>query len=174
MNILLGVSGGIAAYKACSLASYLSKENRVKVVMTKAAMSFITPLTFQTLTKNQVLTTMEDSPEVVAHIYYPQEWSDLFIIAPATANIIGKAANGIADDVLSSCIIASDKPIIYVPAMNTHMYNNPVVQQNIEKLKSFGHRFVEPDVGALACGEEGIGKYPKMEKIIEMIKEVSA
>lgn len=168
-KILIGVSGGIAAYKACSLVSFLSKENDVKVIMTKAATEFVTPLTFQTLSKNSVLTGMEDKDraDVVAHIYYPQEWCDLFIIAPATADIIGKAAHGIADDILSSCIIASAKPILYVPSMNTHMYENPIVQGNMERLKQCGNIFIEPDTGMLACGAEGKGKYPPTKKIVE-------
>lgn len=173
-KILLGVSGGIAAYKACSLASFLSKENEVKVIMTKAATEFVTPLTFQTLTKNKVITQMfdEDRPDVVAHIYYPQDWCDLFIIAPATANIIGKATNGIADDMLSSSIIAATKPILYVPSMNTHMYENPVVQENIKRLKQRGYEFVEPDTGILACGVEGKGKYPPTKDIVSMAERM--
>jgi len=168
-KILLGVSGGIAVYKACSLASFLAKENEVKVVMTKSASEFVTPLTFQTLTKNKVITQMfdEDRADVVAHIYYPQEWCDLFIIAPATANIIGKAANGIADDMLSSCIVAATKPILFVPSMNTHMYENKIVQENIKKLKEYGYKFAEPASGMLACGTEGKGRFPGTKEIVE-------
>lgn len=173
-KILLGVSGGIAVYKACSLASFLSKENEVKVVMTEAATKFVTPLTFQTLTKNGVLIDMfdEQRPDIVAHIYYPQEWCDLFIIAPATANTIGKAANGIADNILTSCIIAATKPILFVPSMNTHMYENALTQDNIEKLKDRGYQFVEPAEGILACGTEGKGRFPNTKEIVEVAERM--
>lgn len=172
-KIIVGIGGGIAVYKACSLVSFLAKDNEVKVIMTKAATEFVTPLTFQTLSKKKVLTSMfdEERPDIVAHIYYPQEWCDYFVIAPATADLIGKAANGIADDILSSCIIACDKPILYVPSMNTVMYENPVVQKNIEYL-SKRNVFVEPDIGMLACGAEGKGKFPKIPKIIEALERM--
>lgn len=173
-KILVCVGGGIAIYKVCSLVSYLSKDNEVQVMMTKSATEFVTPLTFRTLSKNNVITNMfdEDRPEIVAHIYYPQNWADAIIIAPATANIIGKAANGIADDIVSSTIIAATKPILYVPSMNTHMYENKIVQRNMEKLKSLGSYFAEPAIGMLACGVEGRGKYPETKKIIEEVEKI--
>lgn len=173
MKIVVGISGGIAAYKSASLVSFLSKTNEVKVIMTKNATKFITPLTFQTLSKQQVLTDMfiDEEFDKVSHIYYGQEY-DVMIIAPATANLIGKVANGIADDILTSTIIASNKPIIFVPTMNTIMYENKIVQNNIEKLKNYGYHFVEPDNGMLACGIEGKGKYPKIEKIINKLNKI--
>lgn len=173
MKIVVGISGGIAAYKSASLVSFLSKTNEVKVIMTKNATKFITPLTFQTLSKQPVLTDMFDDEESdkVSHIYYGQEY-DVLIIAPATANLIGKVANGIADDILTSTIIASNKPIIFVPTMNTVMYENKIVKSNIEKLKNYGYHFVEPDSGMLACGVEGKGKYPKIEKIINKLNKI--
>ena len=169
MKIVVGISGGIAAYKSASLVSFLSKTNEVKVIMTKNATKFITPLTFQTLSKQQVLTDMfiDEEFDKVSHIYYGQEY-DVMIIAPATANLIGK----VADDILTSTIIASNKPIIFVPTMNTIMYENKIVQNNIEKLKNYGYHFVEPDNGMLACGIEGKGKYPKIEKIINKLNKI--
>lgn len=174
MNILLGVSGGIAAYKACSLASYLRRDNDIKVVMTENAAKFVQPLTFATLSRHRVLMdTFEQEDGIVPHIYYTQDWADIIIIAPATADIIGKAAHGIADDILSSCLVATTKPIVFVPAMNRHMYENTFVQENMKKLKDAGMHFVEPDTGMLACGVEGIGKFPKMQKIVEAIDMIS-
>lgn len=173
MKIVVGISGGIAAYKSASLVSYLSKENEVKVIMTKHATEFITPLTFETLSKKSVLTDMfkEKDPEIVEHIYYAQEY-DCMIIAPATANIIGKIANGIADDMLTSTVIACNKPIFIVPSMNTVMYENKIVQKNINTLKELGFYIIEPDVGMLACGVEGKGKYPEISKIVNTVKNI--
>lgn len=174
-KILVGVSGGIAVYKACSLVSYLARENEVKVIMTDAATEFVTPLTFQVLSKRGVIQDMfhDTEPDKVPHIYYPQEWSDLFVVAPATADIIGKAASGIADDMLSSCIIASDKPILFVPSMNTVMYENRVVQENIEKLCGLGHKFVSPGEGMLACGVYGKGSFPQIPDIVNEMEKMS-
>lgn len=172
-RILIIVSGGIAAYKTASLVSYLSKENTVKVMMTKHATEFITPLTFQTLSKQEVITDMfhDNEYNIIPHIYYAQEY-DFIIVAPTTANILGKVANGIADDIATSTLIATTKPIIFVPAMNQEMYLNKIVQNNIQKLKDYGYYFVEPDNGLLACGYDGIGKYPKIEKILNKLTEV--
>lgn len=174
-NILIGISGGIAVYKVASLVSYLKKNgDNVKVIMTKNATEFVTPLTFQTLSKEKVITNMFNEAEYdkVAHIYYPQEWADIFVIAPATANVIGKVANGIADDMLTSSIIATTVPVLFVPAMNTHMYANYIVQKNMKELSKYGYEFVEPDVGMLACDYEGIGKFPKLDKITNKINEI--
>lgn len=173
MNILVGISGSIAAYKACSLVSLLSKKHYVKVMMTENAMKFVTPLTFEALSKNSVITkTLGRNDGEISHIYYPQEWADLIIVAPATADIIGKAANGIADDIVTSCLIAASVPVIFVPAMNAKMYHNTFVQGNIKKLENAGMYFVEPDTGMLACGKEGEGKYPETKKIIDTIKYI--
>lgn len=172
-KILVIISGGIAVYKVASLVSYLSKENTVKIMMTKHATEFVTPLTFQTLSKQEVITDMFNAKkyDLIPHIYYAQEY-DYIIVAPATANIIGKVANGIADDITTTTLMAATKPIIFVPAMNEEMYLNRIVQNNIKKLKDYGYYFVEPDNGLLACGCKGKGKYPTTEKIINKLLEV--
>lgn len=132
-KVLFLITGGIATYKAVSLVSYYSKKNETKVMMTKNATEFVTSLTFETISKKKVLVDMfkDNEFEHVSHVYYGQEY-DFIVVAPATANILGKVANGIADDLVSSTIIASNKPIIFIPAMNTCMYNNPIVQNNIK------------------------------------------
>jgi len=172
-NILLGVSGGIAAYKNCSLVNALKTDNNIQVVMTKNAMEFIAPLTFETLSKRHVITDTfkNPTPEIIPHIYYPQEWADIFVIS-ATANIIGKITAGLADDILSTMAIAATVPVIIIPSMNTHMYENKIVQNNINKLKEFGFYFIEPGEGLLACGDIGKGKYPEIKNILENIKNI--
>ena len=172
-NLVIGVTGGIAAYKACDIVSYYkSKGYNVDVIMTKNAVKFITPLTLETLSGNKVVTDMFDKPDhmEVEHISLANK-ADLFIVIPATANIIGKVANGIADDMLSTTIMATKAPVIFAPAMNTNMYENPIVQKNMSTLESFGYRFIEPDVGRLACGDTGIGKLASKEKIIKYINK---
>lgn len=157
--VVLGVTGSIAAYKACELAGLLVKRSiDVRVVLTKEAGAFITPLTFQTISRNKVVTDMFELPE---------EWSPrhtsladqagLILIAPATANIIGKLACGICDDMLTCVVFASKAPVLIAPAMNEKMYRHPVTQSNIEKLKKIGYRFIGPVKGPLACGCEDIG-----------------
>lgn len=170
-KIVVGISGGIAAYKAIDVVNALTKEGaNVNVIMTKHALEFITPLALETLSHNKVITDMfsENNSKFVGHIYYGQK-SDLIVIVPATANIIGKVANGLADDMLSSTIIAATVPILFAPAMNEYMYKNPIVQDNIDKLKRFGYEFIEPQSGHLACGTEGIGKLANTKTIIETI-----
>ena len=169
MNILLIVSGGIAAYKSIDLCSSLVKQgNDVKVILTKNAENFVTQLPFQTLTKNRVYTsTFEEIDEnEIQHIDLTK-WADKIIVAPATANLISKFANGIADDLASSLMLAvRDVSRVYiVPAMNTFMYRNPIIQENMNKLIRLGFNFVEPDSGLLACGDVGEGKFPSIEKI---------
>lgn len=169
MNILLIVSGGIAAYKSIDLCSSLVKQgNDVKVILTKNAENFITQLPFQTLTKNRVYTsTFEEIDEnEIQHIDLTK-WADKIIVAPATANLISKFANGIADDLASSLMLAvRDVSSVYVvPAMNTFMYRNPIIQENMNKLIKLGFNFIEPDSGLLACGDVGEGKFPSIEKI---------
>lgn len=169
MNILLIVSGGIAAYKSIDLCSSLVKQgNDVKVILTKNAENFVTQLPFQTLTKNRVYTsTFEEIDEnEIQHIDLTK-WADKIIVAPATANLISKFANGIADDLASSLMLAvRDISSVYiVPAMNTFMYRNPIIQENMNKLIKLGFNFVEPDSGLLACGDVGEGKFPSIEKI---------
>ena len=169
MNILLIVSGGIAAYKSIDLCSSLVKQgNDVKVILTKNAENFVTQLPFQTLTRNRVYTsTFEEIDEnEIQHIDLTK-WTDKIIVAPATANLISKFANGIADDLASSLMLAvRDISRVYiVPAMNTFMYRNPIIQENMNKLIKLGFNFVEPDSGLLACGDVGEGKFPSIEKI---------
>lgn len=172
LNIVVGITGGIAAYKACGIISYLKSEGaNVNVIMTKNACEFITPLTIETLSKNKVVTDMFERPDYVdvKHISLARS-ADLFLIVPATANIIGKVASGIADDMLSTTIMATKAPVIFAPAMNNGMYENPIVQDNIKKLKLYGYKFIEPSIGHLACGYEAKGKLPKNEEIINYVK----
>ncbi len=170
-NIVLGVTGGIAAYKACDVASRLIKLGaEVHVIMTKAACEFVAPLTFKSITNNKVHTSLfDENEEGIPHIDLAQE-ADLLLVAPATANFIGKIANGIADDLLSSTVLAaSNKKIMISPAMNTHMYENKAVQENLEKLRGRGFVVIEPKVGRLACGAIGTGKLPEPCEIVERV-----
>ena len=169
MNILLIVSGGIAAYKSIDLCSSLVKQgNNVKVILTKNAENFVTQLPFQTLTKNIVYTSTfeEIDKNEIQHIDLTK-WADKIIVAPATANLISKFANGIADDLASSLMLAvRDISRVYIaPAMNTFMYKNPIIQENMNKLIKLGFNFIEPDSGLLACGDVGEGKFPSVDKI---------
>ena len=169
MNILLIVSGGIAAYKSIDLCSSLVKQgNNVKVILTKNAENFVTQLPFQTLTKNRVYTsTFEEIDEnEIQHIDLTK-WAEKIIVAPATANLISKFSNGIADDLATSLMLAvRDTSAVYiVPAMNTFMYRNPIIQDNMNRLIKLGFNFIEPDSGLLACGDIGEGKFPSIEKI---------
>lgn len=174
LNIVVGITGGIAAYKACGIVSYLKKMGaNVDVIMTKNATEFITPLTLETLSNNKVIVDMFDRPDYmeVKHISLARK-ANLFLVVPATANIIGKIANGIADDMLSTTIMATKAPVILAPAMNNGMYENKIVQSNIQKLKQYGYYFIEPSVGHLACGYDAKGKLPKTEEIIEYVEKL--
>jgi phosphopantothenoylcysteine decarboxylase / phosphopantothenate---cysteine ligase len=175
-NVVLGVSGGIAAYKACDIVSWLKKLNaNVYVIMTKSATEFVTPLTFQALSQNPVAVDIFEKPNSweIEHITLAKR-ADLLVIAPATANIIGKLANGIADDMLSTTVLATKATVVIAPAMNTNMYTNSIVQLNIEKLKSLGVRFIAPQTGRLACGDIGEGKLAPVETIVdEIIKSLT-
>ena len=174
-NIVIGVTGGIAAYKALEVISRLKREGaNIFVIMTKHAAEFVTPLTFQTLSKNTVVTDMFEkvSNFEVEHISLATK-ADLFLIVPATANIIGKVANGIADDMLSTTIMATKAPVVFAPAMNVNMYKNVIVQSNIEKLESYGYMFIDPIVGMLACGVEDVGKLAKPVDIVEYVKKLN-
>lgn len=172
LNIVVGITGGIAAYKACGIVSFLKGQGaNVDVIMTKNACEFITSLTLETLSGNKVVTDMFERPDYidVKHISLARK-ADLFLIVPATANVIGKVANGIADDMISTTIMATKAPVIFAPAMNNEMYENIVVQHNLEKLKNYGYKIIEPATGHLACGYEAKGKLPKNEEIIDYIK----
>ncbi|RLC50980.1 MAG: bifunctional phosphopantothenoylcysteine decarboxylase/phosphopantothenate--cysteine ligase CoaBC [Candidatus Cloacimonadota bacterium] len=169
-RILLGITGGIAAYKSVDLASKLTKSGAVvKTVMTRNACEFISPLLLKSITHQSVSVEQFNLNADIEHISLA-DWAELLVIAPATANIIGKAAGGIADDLLSTIITATISPILFVPAMNVHMYENKIVQRNIEILKKYGYFFAEPETGKLACGYEGKGRFPQVEEIIYHIK----
>ncbi|WP_077326090.1 bifunctional phosphopantothenoylcysteine decarboxylase/phosphopantothenate--cysteine ligase CoaBC [Virgibacillus siamensis] len=175
-NVLLGVSGGIAAYKACALTSKLTQQGaNVKVIMTESATKFVSPLTFQALSRNPVYTDTfdEKNPKKIAHIDIA-DWADIAIIAPATANIIGKMANGIADEMLSTTLLATQASVYIAPAMNVHMYAHQAVIANMKKLESWGYHFIEPGAGYLACGYVGKGRLEEPETIIETIKNHQA
>ena len=172
--VVLGVSGGIACYKAVELVRILVRTGfKVQIIMTRGAMEFVTPLTFQTLSGNPVATetfnlTQESE---IGHINLADA-ADLFVIAPATANVIGKISNGIADDLLTTVLMATKAPVLIVPAMNVHMYDNPILQENLRKLRRIGYHTMEPAEGFLACGYEGKGRLPDAEKIAEEIERL--
>lgn len=169
--VVIGVSGGIAVYKALDVISRLRKEDiDVRVIMTKSATEFVTTLSFQSLSQNMVVTDMFEEPKAfeIQHISLAQR-ADLMLIVPATANIIGKVASGIADDMLSTTIMATKAPVVFAPAMNTNMYENRIVQENILKLKNYGYNFIEPASGRLACGDIGKGKLQDTEIIVEEV-----
>ena len=175
-HVLLGVTGGIAAYKACQLASSLVKQHAaVNVIMTRNATEFVTPLTFDALTHTRTVTDTFDRQHSyeVEHISLAQK-ADLLIIAPATANMIAKLANGIADDMLSTTAMACTCPKLIAPAMNTNMYENPAVQRNIRRLKEDGWEVIEPDSGHLACGTSGKGRLPDPEVLLEAVDHAIA
>lgn len=175
-TILLGVTGGIAAYKSASLASLLVKAGaEVRVIMTENAKNFITPITFETLTGHKCITdTFDRNFEFsVEHVSLAQK-ADTIMIAPATANVIAKLAHGLADDMLTTTVLASKAPKIIAPAMNTGMYENPVTQDNLALLQKYGMEVVTPASGRLACGDVGAGKMPEPETLIEYIYKVCA
>lgn len=168
-KIILGVCGGIAAYKAVELLRLLTKGGAdVHVIMTRAAREFVTPLTFQTLSSNPVHTELFNLIEegAIGHISLADR-ADLFIVAPATANVIGKIAAGIADDLLTTTVMATKAPVLFAPAMNVNMYSNPIYQENEDKLRRLGYLFEAPVCGSLACGWEGEGKLAAPETIFE-------
>ncbi|MBU5467701.1 bifunctional phosphopantothenoylcysteine decarboxylase/phosphopantothenate--cysteine ligase CoaBC [Virgibacillus sp. MSJ-26] len=170
-NILLGVTGGIAAYKAYALTSKLTQSGaNVKVVMTSSATKFVSPLTFQALSRNPVYTDTfdEKDPQKIAHIDVA-DWADIVIIAPATAHILGRLVNGIADDMLSTVLLATTAPVYIAPAMNVNMYKHPAVIHNMKQLEQWGYHFIEPGAGYLACGWIGKGRMEEPESIIEVI-----
>ncbi len=173
-NIILGVTGSIAAFKAAELAHFFFKQGyEVEVIMTENAKQFITPLTFRSLTKRNVYAEMfqDDFPMDIKHISLAQK-ADVVLIAPATANIIGKIAAGIGDDMLSTTILAiRDKPVLIAPAMNTNMWDNPIVQDNIIKLKKYGYQFIEPKESMLACGVVDKGALAELEDIIKAVNK---
>jgi phosphopantothenoylcysteine decarboxylase/phosphopantothenate--cysteine ligase len=170
-RIVLGVTGGIAAYKAAALTSKLAQAGaEVDVILTHSALQFIQPLTFQSLSHRPVYTDkfQEPDPSVIAHIELADK-ADLVLIAPATANIIGKMANGIADDMLTTTVLATKAPVMLAPAMNVNMYAHPAVTANLQRLSEYGYRFIEPGEGLLACGWVGKGRLAEPEEIVEAV-----
>ncbi|AOM83241.1 bifunctional phosphopantothenoylcysteine decarboxylase/phosphopantothenate--cysteine ligase CoaBC [Salisediminibacterium beveridgei] len=170
-RVLLCVSGGIAVFKAAALTSKLVQQDyEVKVLMTDSAEKFVTPLTFQALSRGYVYddTFDEPEPEKIAHID-AADWADVVLIAPATANLIGKLANGIGDDMVTTTLLATTAPILIAPAMNVHMYEHPAVQKNMKTLEGYGCRMIEPDDGYLACGYTGKGRLAEPEDLLAVI-----
>lgn len=172
-TLLLGITGGISAYKLTDLASRLTKEGiRVLTVMTDSAQQFITPLTMETLTKQRCYTQLFDrqTPEEVTHIWLAQQ-ADVVLVAPATANFLAKMTYGLADDLLSSVLLATTAPVLVSPAMNVHMYRNPATQQNLAALQQRGVQIIPPEEGLLACGETGEGRLPETETLYRWVKK---
>lgn len=173
-TIILGVTGGIAAYKAAEICSSLVKTGaEVHVVMTEGATHFVGPATFRALTGNPVIIGLWDEPakHEITHVALPDR-ADAFLIAPATANILGKIAWGIADDMLSTMVMATTAPVILAPAMNRKMWENPVVNENVRRLESLGYILLNPEAGRLACGEEGVGRLADVSVILQAVEDV--
>lgn len=173
-KILLGVTGSIAVYKAAEIVSLLKKKGaEVFVIMTESASKFIQPLTFITLSENPVIDNLFSTNDklTVKHISLA-EWADLILIAPATANVIGKIAHGIADDILTTAVMASKSKVVFAPAMNKNMLSNPLYRQNVEKLSALGYEFIDSEYGRLACGEIGEGRLANTEEIIDRVESV--
>jgi len=181
LNILLGVTGGVAAYKAIALAGNLTAAGaRVKTVMTEAACRLVGPKSFEAVTQSAVFTTMWSTPEEyqISHIAL-LDWADVVVVAPATANILGKIANGICDDMLSTTLCAcwpliESGAVLLAPAMNNNMWANPAVQHNVKTLGDRGFQFIGPAEGRLACGAEGIGRMSEPQEILEAIEEIAS
>lgn len=173
-NIILGVSASVAIYKACDLIRRLREEAwAVSVVMTAEAEKLIQPILFQSLAGNKVYRGLFDEPDAweIEHISLAED-ADLVLIAPATANIIGKIAGGICDDLLTCVVAATKAPVLIAPAMNTNMYENKIVQENIKKLKNAGYKFIGPREGKLACGKKGIGCLASVEEIVKEANKI--
>ena len=173
-RICLGVTGCIAAYKSAEIASRLVQAGaEVTVVMTESATHLVGPITFEALTGRPVYAQMWEShaPFAMEHIAVA-DWAEVVLVAPATGNIIGKAASGIADDLLSTVIMTVDVPVMFAPAMNTRMWKNPIVQANVERLRKAGYHFVEPEEGNLACGAVGVGRLADPQRIIAALAEL--
>lgn len=170
-NIILGIGGGIAAYKCCELVRLLVKEGAfVHCIITQAGQQFVTPLTLQTLSKNPVHTDMWSliQEREIGHISLADK-TDVLLIAPATADLIAKIACGICDDLLTTVVCATKASVILAPSMNTNMWTNPITQENCAKLKKLGYHIIEPETGELACGVEGVGRMPEPKEILRKI-----
>jgi len=177
LRVLLGVSGGVAAYKAVDLASKLTASGTfVKTVMSENACRFVGPKSFEAVTCSVVFTSLWNSSEEykVGHLSLV-DWADIVVVAPATANIIGKAANGICDDLLSTVLcVCWDKPTLLAPAMNDSMWHNPAVQRNVAAVRDMGFELIGPETGRLACGAEGIGRMSEPQDILGAIREIAS
>lgn len=174
-NILPGVTGGIAAYQAADLIGmFKTRLVEVRVIMTKAATRFITPLTLETISLHPVTVEMFGNyyRHSIEHITLGR-MSDIVVIAPATGNFIGKIANSIADDMLTTTIMAVKVPVVICPAMNENMWLNPIVQENVNKLKRFGYHFVDPEYGEMACGNEGWGRLAQLDRIVAAVSDIT-
>lgn len=175
-NILLGITGGVAAYQSVDLVGMLRAHLAdVRVIMTKAATRFIAPLTLEAVSHHSVTVEMFDGTyhPSIEHITLGR-MADIVVIAPATGNFIGKIAGGIADDMLTTTIMAVKAPVVICPAMNENMWLNPIVQDNVSKLKRFGYHFVDPDYGEMACGGEGWGRLARLDRIVASVIEVAS
>jgi phosphopantothenoylcysteine decarboxylase/phosphopantothenate--cysteine ligase len=169
VNILIGVSGGIAAYKVCDLARLFIKDgHEVKTILTDNAKQFVTPVTLETLTKNRCYSDLFSNAKDIDHISLTK-WADVMVIVPATSNTIAKIANGICDDLLTTVVMALDKPCYIFPSMNTNMYTHPSLQENVSKLRGWGYLVYDPEEGELACGDSGKGRLPDVELIYEIV-----
>lgn len=174
-NLLLGVTGGIAAYQSADLVGmFRARLADVHVIMTKASTNFITPLTLEVISLHPVTVEMFDETyhPGIEHITLGR-MTDIVVIAPATENFIGKIANGIADDMLTTTIMAVKAPVVICPAMNENMWLNPIVQENVSKLKRLGYRFVDPEYGEMACGGEGWGRLARLDKIVAALLQIA-
>jgi phosphopantothenoylcysteine decarboxylase/phosphopantothenate--cysteine ligase len=177
LNILLGVSGGVAAYKAVDLAGKLTADDAsVNTVMTQNACRLIRPKSFEAVTRSAVFTTLWSTGQEykINHVNLA-DWADIIVVAPATANIIGKIANGICDDLLTTTLCTcSQKPVLLAPAMNNNMWTNPAVQRNVTTLRDMGFELIGPEKGRLACGTEGIGRMAEPQNILEAIEKIAS
>ena len=174
-KIVVGITGGIAAYKAAGVVSKLAQAGAdVRVIMTREACEFVTPLTFETLSRHKVLTDLFEAGGPAAPLLHVElaYTAHLFVVMPATYNVIGKVAHGIADDFLTTTLAATRAPVLFCPAMESQMYQNPIFRENKKKLEALGYRFLEPDKGHLASGREGIGRFPSEERVLKAIEEI--
>lgn len=175
-QIMLGICGGIAAYKCCDLTRLLVKDGMdVHCVLTKAGAEFVTPLTLQTLSGNPVHTEMFSltQEQEIGHISLADR-ADIVLVAPATADIIAKVAAGICDELLTCVICATKAPVVFAPSMNVNMWENRITQDNVSRLREYGYHFIEPEEGMLACGYEGKGRLPEPDKIMKHVKSLLA
>lgn len=172
-TIVLGVTGGIAAYKAAEITRLLTDRHEVHVVMTKAAQQFITPLTLQTLSGHPVHTDLFNltQEQEIGHISLADR-ANLILVAPASADFLAKVTHGFCDDLLSTIICATKAPVVFAPAMNVHMWENPITQENVKRLEKFGYTILPPDSGSLACGYEGKGRLPAPDQIVGKVEKI--